>query len=429
MYGKPIGGIILPGSFAAFIALLAVCIAVSFAGFGTGPSLYGAHQLYSIIDLVPLFLPLVLVAFLARSLERDAKMLSVVLYALAVAFFIFIAFSGLVYLPSTIHLDDEEFITLAAAASFANGHNPYTQNFSGALASNVSVTVTQPTRTLQGQIVGTLQYPALSFLVSVPFALLQNYNIVHFRYQGVYILVALFTILLVLVASRLISLEQLKRPPVLAALFLIISLAIFASFIDTLMLAVFLLALYWSRSRYLWIALGVLASLQQMMWVVVAMFIIYSFRNCGAKAGLRNIAGAAAVFLIFNGLFIAAGPSSFIGNILLTSNGGLIHNPYPAFGYLVVSYLPAMPVGPVVFYLSIIAVLVASAYLNMRNMIPLLGLVPLMFLGHGTPTYYVFFISAIVLALYIPEKAGVQMAPRTQFSSLSGPSGRQRRPA
>lgn len=376
------------------------------------------YESYLVLQTAPLFLALILMVFLARSIEshgrrsREIRVLSIAIYAGAIAFFLVASFllaalSTAAPVHEVVHLNDEEFLTMSSAAALAHGSNPYTMDFSGALLSNVSranattTAVASPTLTTANGVAATLQYPSLSFLVWLPVALLENAGLLHLSYNGMYILIALFMLILVLAVARVIPPEQLKRPQIILVLFLLIASSIFASPVDSLMLALVIIALCRTGSRYLWLVLGLLASLQQAMWVLVALFLVYTFRNYGKAHGVRSLIGTVAIFLIANGFFMAASPGAFANNILSTSNGSLLPSPYPVFGYSLVQSYPIPLNDGFVFVAAVVIVLALMAYLNVKRLIPLLGLIPLMFLFHLTPTYYVFFVSALVISLYI----------------------------
>ena len=362
-----------------------------------------------LLTSIPAILPLVLLVFLARSLyvhkvakkyKKGIRALSYVVYFAAIAFLIIC--SLLVFKPNPMHFDDEGFITLNAANVFAKGQNPYTANFSSILGSNLSKTVQGVTFTTNNTIVGFLSYPALSFLVFAPFALISNADAYHFTYGGLYVLFPLFVFILVMTISYVLKEEYIKKPPVMVIVSLLFLLSFFESVENFLMFALMMLALYKIESKYLWVVLGVLASLQEEVWIVVLLFLIYAVRNYGMKRGMYEALGTALVFILINGYFIMLSPSSFARGILSTVSGALTTGPYPVFGYSIMSAFPSLSES-MVFFAALIAVLIMAYCLNVKKLIPLFGLLPLMFLFHGTLIYYVFFVSALVVSMYIDE--------------------------
>ena len=417
--------------FVTFVALSLVTLAFDIIYIGTQETLPAAaipevNLVRGLLQPVPLIIPLALLVFLARNLhiqkvakkyEKRMAALSYLLYFTAIAFLIICYLSGWVFRPNAVHLDDEEFIGLNAANIFVRGQNPYTANFTGILESNLSKTVSGPTYMKGGRIVGFLSYPALSFLIYAPFTFINNTGIYHFTYDGFYIILPLFAFVLVLAMSHVLKKEYIKKPPACAIIALLFAFAAFASINNYLTLALLLIALYRVESRYLWVVLGVLASLQEEVWVIVLLFLIYVLRNYGVKKCSYNLLGTVFVFILINGYFMMLSPLAFVRGILSVANGMVGASPFPAFGYLLLKLYSALN-EIIIFFVALIATLVTSYYLNLKKLIPLFGQLPLMFLFNGTPIYYVFFISALVISMYsgrmpdIRQKAGHFHRPR-----------------
>ncbi len=134
-----------------------------------------------------------------------------------------------------------------------------------------------------------------------------------------------------------------------------------------------------------------------------------------------NLLGTVFVFILINGYFMMLSPLAFVRGILSVANGMVGATPFPAFGYLLLKLYSALN-EIIIFFVALIATLVASYYLNLKKLIPLFGQLPLMFLFNGTPIYYVFFISALVISMYLEEtpdirqKAGHFHRPRMKSS-------------
>ncbi len=365
----------------------------------------------SIITSGLMILPTILLVFLARSAKMQKvkkehrnwmTAFACILYFAAIAIPVIFILSGLVNLPA-LHLDDEEFITLNAANYFVRGINPYTMNFSSILASNISKMVRGRTYTANGTVVGSLSYPALSFLIFVPFALINNTGAYHFTYGGFYVIYALFAFIVIVTTAYMLKKEHIERPPAGAIVALLFAFAGFASINDFLMLALVMIALYKMDSRHLWIVLGILASLQEETWIVILLILIYVLRNYGTKKALYDLLGTVMIFILINGYFIILSPSSFAKGMLGTVNGELRPQSYSAFGYLILKMYPLLKES-IVFFAAIIVALATFYIVNVKELIPLFGLLPLMFLFNGIPAYYLFFIPVMVISMYVDYK-------------------------
>lgn len=395
--------------FTLFVALVFLAIIFDIVYLGAPKFSFLSLPIQLLVS-VPLFLPFILPIFLARNLyiqkvqknyEKKVRTSSYIIYLAAIIIFIILFLSGLVFKPSAVHLNDEEFFTLNAANVYAKGQNPYAANFSSILRSNLSKTVISFTLTNNNTIIGVLSYPALSFLLFVPFALANNSGIYHFTYEGFYVLFAIFSFILVVTVSYVLKEDYIKRPQASVIIFLLLFVSYFSSINNFIMLALVIIAIYKIESKYLWIILGILASFQEEVWVLVILFLVYLFRNYGLKRGLYCLFGTMLIFIMINGYFIMLSPSAFFKNILSTANGSVLPNPYAVFGYSILKLSPSALNGSAIFFTALIAIVVAFAYFNTKRLILLFGLLPLMFLSNGIPAYYIFFISALVISLYI----------------------------
>ena len=400
--------------FSAFVLLFLISSAVVFGYYRA--DLYAAYYIFLlVISVIPFFLPLILFVFLGRSMaeqrvakkyRRKYRVFAAALFAAAVILIVMFFLSK--YFVTGASVDDEEFIGLQAAVAFANGQNPYAVNVAAplykAFLSNFSGL---PTLTTTGTLVGTLNYPALFFLVSVPFAIISKAGLYNFQYTGMFVDIVLFSVIMVFAVTYSIKREHLKLPPVILILFLLLSISFVSSFVNFLMFGLLTFAFYKSGSKYVWILLGICASLQEQLWIPVLLLIIYSFSNHGSKRGAANLIGTALVFLLINGYFIALGPSIYLKDVFTPVNGYLFPSPQAPFGYLLMKVYPILLSSYTpIFFGAIAASAIAFIYLNQKRLVFLFSLVPLMFLYHAIPPYYDFFIGMLVISFYIKDDIG-----------------------
>jgi uncharacterized membrane protein len=402
----------LSALFAVLVASVLLASAFDILYFNAHSAPIIATPMIELLSSVPLVLPVALLIFLARAAyiqkvarkyRKAVRAFSYFLYFTAVVFLVIWYLSGWVFAPNALHFDDEGFITLNAANVFASGHNPYAANFSSIIHSNLSKTVQGVTLTTNNALVGFLSYPALSFLIFAPFALINSTGTYRFTYGGFYILFALFIFILMMATSFVLKDVHIKSPPVGVIIALLFMFSFFATISNFLMLALILIAMYKIESRHLWIVLGILASLQQEVWIAVLLFLIYTARNYGMKRGMYNLLGTALVFILINGYFIMLNPSAFARGILSTVNGSVSPSPFPVFGYLILKFCPLPLSESAIFFAALIVTLILFSYFNRKRLIPLFALLPLLFLFNGIPIYYVFFVSALVISMYMKE--------------------------
>lgn len=372
-------------------------------------------QIYSLILLLsPIlqFVPCIILVFLARSLyvqkvpakyKNRIKWLSYMLYFLAIVFLIVSIIPGIAYKANPVHLDDGGFMILGSANALVNGRNPYTINFSAQLYANLSKTVEGLTPTTKDTITGVMTYPALSFLIYVP-AIIISRIVSSGNYSGFYSLFVIFAFILIFTASYVLKDDHIKSPPIAVILFLIITFSLFTTINDFLIISIMIFAVYKIESKYLWILLGLLASLQQITWIFVGLILIYKLRNSGLKVTLYNLLGMALVFFLINGYFIALSPASFVKNIFFTVSGFWLPLPQSTFGFAILKLYPVLlNVVNLLFLSGIILSFTIFAILGSKKLIFLFALLPLMLLFHVPQVYYIFFISPLIISLYMKD--------------------------
>ncbi len=212
-----------------------------------------------------------------------------------------------------------------AAQLAAHLHNPYTHSMAPSFAL-FGVSPDGYTFHLNGTPVTSLSYPAMSFLIYVPFIWLG------FGTQlGVFANVA-FWAASVLVAYRLLPTELKPLAPILG------SLGVFAGFavggvtdvvyLIPLMIAVYRWDAYHSmnpwRARVLPIAMGLAMSIKQTPWIILPFLVAALYLEESAREGhqsalrltKRYVVWVAGTFILVNAPFILNSPRAWISGVL-----------------------------------------------------------------------------------------------------------------
>ncbi len=304
--------------------------------------------------------------------------------------------------------DDEVVIGYYAVKNLFNGVNPYTVSISNVLYNLHSSIGTSLTITTNGSIIGVLDYPALYFLVQVPFYLLLNplpQDLTgSFIHAEGFVFVLLFLLAYMLIAADRTSTGSKYLVYIALGLFTLY----LSSMITFLMLALVLILYSGIGKRHSWLFLGLALSLQEQLWIIVLLFIAYTFNTYGAKRGLRELAGALAVFMIINSYFIISSPSGYLNNFLEITSA-IQPSGLSPIGYIIAtSFNVPLHAFTYIFLGSILLALVISLYVNDRKLILLFSVIPFLFLGHALQIYYLLPIVAFVLVadVKVKESAG-----------------------
>ena len=303
----------------------------------------------------------------------------------------------------SVVISDEAFIGFADSRIFISGLNPYTESVAGSLISNyTSGRVNSVTYLMSNKVIGILNYPAGFLFANLPFYLLSS------ALHGSFILatkleVGAFLLILLLVISRYSSDNSYKKPLLALPIILAMLLGSISTPFELLMLAALILAYAKIESKYAWLILGVCASLQELLWIPVILLIAYKTSREGLHEGVRSFGGSVLVFLALNSYLIAIGPLAFvhgvfspIGNIMPDSGG--------VFGYLIsVVYGTAVSITGILFIMAALCAVAAFLYVGEKKMIPILSLLPLLFLSHNLLYYPVFFIAFSLAAFSVKE--------------------------
>lgn len=344
------------------------------------------------------FIMFSLIFFIARlyflSKNRESQLIVIAAVVAIVAIFFVLA-------VATFNPDDEILISYYGIQHMLNGINPYSQSISSTLYAYLQHSPgTALTVSTNGSILGAMDYPALYFIVQTPFYLLSNTSLQYlqssfFNYQ----MFAFF--LLLLLSYALVKGRKWNSGLDLLVIILLTVTTLFylTSMIVYLMLALIVLMYSNLANKYSWLILGLMASLQEQLWIIVLLFIAYSFNNYGAKRGLKDLLGASAVFLVINGYFIFIAPSSYVSSFI-----GPVSEALPSsastIGFLLASnYQVPLYTYTYLFLISIVLSVLISLYLNEKKLILLLSIVPFLFLSHSHMFYYAVPIIAFAMVI------------------------------
>ncbi len=420
------------------LLLLACCFAAAFLSYallyyayGYNPLQIVAHTLfsyfiYAIVILAPfLFISFGVFVWKERLFLNASWLFALALILIAIVFLWYLFLSGHAFAYSVP--DDEEFIAINAVHSMLSGQDPYKVSFSSLELFDymrVNGSVGLPTMTTRNTILGTMEYPALYFISLVPFYLLGQFNTYNVSHLYFIVGFCVYLFILMLVVSGASRKEFLRRPNYVMLLFIVLAVFLVSSITDFLMLALLIIAYMEINSKYIFIILGIVASMQELLWIPVLLFLIYYINNKGLRKGLMAVAGTAVVFLAINGYFIALSPSAFFGSVFAPINGNVLPAPWGAFGYLLLNAYP-IPLSSfsTLFYLAVLVSIIAIAYTNDKRLIGLLSLLPFMMLYHGIAPYYSFFLSFFAMSFFVVDgkaKRAAARAKRTLFDEIAG---------
>lgn len=376
---------------------------------------YNVAILYTLIVGTIFIFTITMPLFLGTHLIRQRKvvlagiLLLVVVLALILIFF----FSGIIIKYYVIN--DEFFISMRGIKYLFQGINPYVNSLSSQIYYNR--TSVGWTLTTNNQIIGVMNYPALYMLSYLPFYFLAKptiYNMEHYMapLQGA----VLLTLLLFTIAFCM-DRKYLKSPVYGIIIFLGFFFLNITSITMYLMLALMIFAYVKTGTKYSWLFFGLCLSIQELLWVPIAMLLLYTINNYGLKKGARDIFGAIVVFLIINSYFIAIGPLAFIKGIFNPIEKLILPiGSSPLFGFLILSnYHILLTSFTELFAIVSLIMAILYIYFNKKNLLAIFAMVPLFFLSRPLIAYYAFFVALLFITLLISENKKGQKATLTGY--------------
>ena len=230
-----------------------------------------------------------------------------------------------------------------------------------------------------------VSYPALSFLTLLPFAWLNDYNILPF-----YLLCHLLLIAIALVFAR-----RALRPWILV--FGVASVFMWTpTFGDTLdMLYTLFVVIAWLLRDHRWrssLFLGLAIASKQIAWLFAPFYFIMTWRHYGLKEALYRLAIAGGIGLAINLPFILWNPHAWLAGILAP----VVDPMFPlGIGFIELSINHLLPFFPTWVYavLEVIAWFASLAwYWRLSKEHPesamLLAVVPFFFAWRSLPSYF-----------------------------------------
>ncbi|MCL4371861.1 hypothetical protein M1373_00905 [Candidatus Marsarchaeota archaeon] len=397
------------GVIAAFAALCTAFIMI----------LAGFHDLIFIrevasfeIVLYTIMLPTIVILLFGfymirkKPLGDASKYLAAIMIVIALV--VFFSYQLYAFKLGKINSDDEMALAYYAFKALAAHTNIYSINISGILATNY--TSYGFTLLTNNSVVGRFDYPALFMLVEAPFyavfsgtarAIMENANTVSYL---VFMLVAAFAFCYTVPKERLDRLWYLA-PAILLFISFFIQIASPQYF---LMLALLIIMLLEIDSKYVWVWMGLAASLQEILWVPIVLAVAYIYSRHGAKHTAKMVGAAVLLFLAINAYFIAQSPSTYIGAVFKPVNGALLPYYLSPFPQLLQRFYPISIGGmSVLFYIAILISILVVLY--SRNLIAILAMSAVCYfvLYHALVVYYAMFIAIIPLALIIDKSMPV----------------------
>lgn len=407
-------------TFYAFVALSAVFVVGSALTFNIFfvfyVFLYGLAVSFAIYII--LFLLLSVGAYLIYTAKNYRAGLLV--FIIVLAFLIIYFTSG--YFKVKYIANDESILTMYSVKAILNGTNPYTTSISRLIYFSHLQNGTSFTLLSNSTVIGGVTYPSLFFLTFVPFYFLSPPTIQNLENIDLTTQASVFIFILLVVIYSMIEKKNILRPRYMLYVFLALFLSNIVSVATYLMLAVILLAYWKLDSRYSWIILGVAVSLQEELWIPAVLLIAYSFNSYGFRKGMANVIGTAAVFLLFNGYFIILNPGAYLHTVFEPISGFLPLDPSAPIGYFVfMHYGVATELFSKLFILAVAGVLLVLLYFNAKKAIPLLSIIPFMFLTHALVNYYYFFMAMFVVIAYSEaerHRDGILMREVAKYSNF-----------
>lgn len=282
----------------------------------------------------------------------ETKLYTVLLLALGLVW----AFSFWIGTPK--FPTDEFALDYYAAHQFLLGINPYVpSNMAGLYGflkpAEYGFPYNIATPYLTGGIVTSLTYPALSFLVYIPAQLISAYPsaimipfyaivplVVYRSYsRSGFSSIALIPAFIILLNPSYLNQVSLGYPDILWVLFTSLSIYTF------------------KKPGRSGLFLGIAAAIKQIPWLVIPFFLIFIFKESGAKASAKWLISASGIFFLINLPFIILGPSAFFNAILGPEFQQLVGI---GFGPSQISFLAILPISKIVFSSLVVTVLIAS---------------------------------------------------------------------
>lgn len=254
-----------------------------------------------------------------------------------------------------------------------------------------------------------LSYPALSFLVLVPFVWAGLPSVVLFFALCLLALCILMVRLVPADCRIWVGLLILADTPLLNAT-LVGDLDVFY------ILLLFIAWGWWRRWGISTVTLGLALAAKQLAWFFVPFYVLFIWRRRGPREALTRLAGAGAVFAVINAPFVINNPGAWLRGVLAPQ----IDPMFPlGNGLIRLSLAGVLPLAPSSVYLALEALaILACIFLYWREERPsrgtgfALAVLPLWFAWRSLTTYFYFVtLPALALALADGRESDVPDVP------------------
>ena len=287
-----------------------------------------------------------------------------------------------------------------SALLFSKGVNPYTQNLDSALTM-FSVNPQFITLTPTGDLVSTLNYPALQFLVLLP--------IVWFQLRDARIIVYASELLSLLVIYYWTPREvrSIALLPLFAGSDLVINFTA-GSVTDFLWVLPLVLMIVWIDRPWLaGIMFGLACAVKQTPWLLTPFLIVWFFRNGSQHRFTRSrntlmfVACAITAFIIPNAWFMWLNFSAWYTGVVTPAFGNLV---VLSQGFSLITLALGVPLPPEFYLITTVAVavtLLVNYYVyfdRLKLTIWAFPAIMLWFSYRGLQNYFVFWMPLLVMS-------------------------------
>lgn len=291
----------------------------------------------------------------------------------------------------------------AAILFVSQGVNPYVTDMAKAL-SMFSVQPSDLTPLMSGAYLTTFQYPALHFLVFVPFVWLGLRDM-----RWVLVLFEIGVVLILYLRGPR-KLKPMLLLPLFAGSDLMINFTA-ASVSDALwVLPLILAALYLEKPRYSGFFYGLACAMKQTPWVLAPFLLIYMLRIDDSKhlrhrlSQIAEFAGTSvAVFLATNLPFIIASPNAWFTNVMTPMAEDLV---ILSQGPSLMTQVGLLPVGRIFYTVlaaAVAVVLMVNYYVYFDNLRYALWIFPgiILWFSYRALTNYIIYWTPLILVSLI----------------------------
>ncbi len=378
-------------AFAAAGVIILVTVLLSLGSFNNGIVTLGT--IYPLIIIYAISLPtttFILLGFYTLRTKQFPHANYAAMGLFVVAIVLFLVYQLYIFGYSGVGSDDEMLLAYYALHALMAGHNPYTFNAAKILTSNM--TKYGFTMLTNNTVVGRLDYPAFFMLSGLPFYALFNGlpgMVLDYGNSIGYLVMLLVSLFVFSFVASKRALGDMRIMVPMLFLFLLYSLQI-GSFQYTIAIILFILIIRYIESKYVFILLGIAASLQEVMWVPVILVLAYLATTKGLKYASKIFLFSASVFLLINGYFIAIGPGTYMSQVLKPLNGNLLPS-YLTYVSYIIQGSANIPLSgfSTVFYIFLVLSILITAYSGNKLTIFSGMFLSYLALDHSLIIYYV----------------------------------------